>query len=499
MRTPLQAVAAQPAAAGGLCVLAHGMARHQTLAFVPHPPGADPSMSRSPESRPVRQRTVAVLADESQVPLNEVTKLYEREHAALADRARITVLTHIFAICNAQTILCKRAGAQPDPPPGGRPDQLAASAARRAPAQQHGSWQALVAAAFGINPTADPDDLRPRRPAQRPGAHNVRGGPDPGRRVHRIQRQSTHPGQARHRRGWAAAAVDEGGQRRAKTPANDLLRAGTCVVCAFQFDRQRDRSAVAAGPFGERADGLLPDDRWAAAGPPSTRYGGRVGPADAIRRLQAHHRQALVLAHPAADAGGLSCGVRRDARAGLAVAGRKIARWGPRSLAQTRPGGRRWAVGLAVALGGLGLAIAGALQIIAPVFRFPKPTGAFAISTLTCCWVDASCPDIYTADHTPPSGTDGAGLVARCRWPVTCARTVPAKGRRRDDGLCVQTRHAGVLFSRFKAAATHAVAAAPVAAGPSSDPVLILPVGATGFRQMSSFQVEALASHDYMR
>ena len=98
-----------------------------------------------------------------------------------------------------------------------------------------------------------------------------------------------------------------------------------------------------------------------------------------------------------------------------------------------------------------------------------------------------------------PPGTDGAGLVARCRWPVTCARTVHAKGRRRDDGLCVQTRHAGVLFSRFKAAATHAVAAAPVAAGPSSDPVLILPVGATGFRQMSSFQVEALASHGYMR
>ena len=55
-------------------------------------------------------------------------------------------------------------------------------------------------------------------------------------------------------------------------------------------------------------------------------------------------------------------------------------------------------MGLAVALGGLGLAIAGALQIIAPVFRFPKPAGAFAIGTLTCCWVDASCPDIYTAD-----------------------------------------------------------------------------------------------------
>lgn len=45
---------------------------------------------------------------------------------------------------------------------------------------------------------------------------------------------------------------------------------------------------------------------------------------------------------------------------------------------------------------------------------------------------------------------------------------------------------------------THAVAAAPVAAGLARYPVPILPVGATGFRQINTFQVEALVSHGYI-
>lgn len=52
-----------------------------------------------------------------------------------------------------------------------------------------------------------------------------------------------------------------------------------------------------------------------------------------------------------------------------------------------RPAGRRrthrLAAGLAVGLGVLGLAVSSVLPIIVPVFRFPHPTGHYAIGTLT--------------------------------------------------------------------------------------------------------------------
>lgn len=63
-----------------------------------------------------------------------------------------------------------------------------------------------------------------------------------------------------------------------------------------------------------------------------------------------------------------------------------------------RHAGRGWPRRLAVALGSLGLAISGALPVIIPVFRFPHPTGPYAIGTLTYHWVDAARADIFTVD-----------------------------------------------------------------------------------------------------
>jgi len=59
---------------------------------------------------------------------------------------------------------------------------------------------------------------------------------------------------------------------------------------------------------------------------------------------------------------------------------------------------RRWPVRIAFGLGTLGLAIAVALQIIVPNFRFPPPTGPHAIGTLTYHWADTSRADIFIAD-----------------------------------------------------------------------------------------------------
>ena len=59
-----------------------------------------------------------------------------------------------------------------------------------------------------------------------------------------------------------------------------------------------------------------------------------------------------------------------------------------------RPRGGRVLAGLGV----LGLVVAIALPAVVPVFRFPQPTGPYAIGTQTYHWVDPARPDVFTAD-----------------------------------------------------------------------------------------------------
>jgi len=66
-------------------------------------------MAAPKEKQPDQKRIVALLAEESQVPVDEVAKLYEHERAELATGAHITKFLHIFAIRNVQHILRQRA------------------------------------------------------------------------------------------------------------------------------------------------------------------------------------------------------------------------------------------------------------------------------------------------------------------------------------------------------------------------------------------------------
>jgi len=66
-------------------------------------------MAAPKEKQPDQKRIVALLAEESQVPVDEVAKLYEHERAELATGAHITKFVHIFAIRNVQHILRQRA------------------------------------------------------------------------------------------------------------------------------------------------------------------------------------------------------------------------------------------------------------------------------------------------------------------------------------------------------------------------------------------------------
>jgi hypothetical protein len=56
----------------------------------------------------------------------------------------------------------------------------------------------------------------------------------------------------------------------------------------------------------------------------------------------------------------------------------------------------------------------------------------------------------------------------------------------------------GFMFGHFKYVTTNAFASSPAAVDQPSYPVLIFLEGATGFRQMNTFQVEEMVSHGYI-
>jgi len=60
------------------------------------------------EKKPDQQRIVKLLAEEAQVPIDDVATLYEHERSALAAGAHVTRFVHIFAIRNVQEILLQR-------------------------------------------------------------------------------------------------------------------------------------------------------------------------------------------------------------------------------------------------------------------------------------------------------------------------------------------------------------------------------------------------------
>ena len=165
------------------------------------------------------------------------------------------------------------------------------------------------------------------------------------------------------------------------------------------------------------------------------------------------------------------------------------------------PGGnpvKAWIVGLGIGLGVLALAVSAAVSIVLPVFHFPKPTGPYAIGTLTYHWVDTSRPELFT-----PDPNDHRQLMAQVWYP---AKEEPSARRAPyiEDAELVTAAIGRLLhlpefvFSHLKYVTTNAVASAPVADDQSSYPVLIYLTGVDGFRSASTFQIQELVSHGYI-
>ena len=157
---------------------------------------------------------------------------------------------------------------------------------------------------------------------------------------------------------------------------------------------------------------------------------------------------------------------------------------------------------LTAGMGVITLAILAALPIIQPVFYFPKPAGPYAIGTLTYHLTDSNRAEIFSADAVKrrelmvqiwyPAKTSKQVLSPPLRAPYVQDASALANALSRLKNL------PAVLFRQFKHVTTHAVAGSPVADDKPSYPVLIFLEGAIGFRQMNTFQVEALVSQGYI-
>ena len=158
----------------------------------------------------------------------------------------------------------------------------------------------------------------------------------------------------------------------------------------------------------------------------------------------------------------------------------------------------RLVAGLGVGLGVLGLAVSIVLPVILPVFRFPHPSGPYAIGTLTYHWVDADRPEAFSTD--PNARRE---LMVQIWYPANGDPTSPRAPYLQDVGALTSTlarlhHKPAFLFGNLQYITTHAIPSAPVADDEPSYPVLIFLEGLTGFRQMNTFQIEELVSHGYI-
>ena len=160
--------------------------------------------------------------------------------------------------------------------------------------------------------------------------------------------------------------------------------------------------------------------------------------------------------------------------------------------------GRKVVVRLIIGLIGIGLAGSIAFRMLLPVFHFPLPTGPYAIGTVTYHWVDEQRRDIFSAD--PKARRE---LMAQVWYPAKADPTALRAPYLADaDAVTAAFAHLQnkpkFLFAHLKHVTTNAVSSVPVVNDQPNYPVLIFLEGATGFRQMNTYQIEELVSHGYI-
>ena len=156
------------------------------------------------------------------------------------------------------------------------------------------------------------------------------------------------------------------------------------------------------------------------------------------------------------------------------------------------------AVGAAVGLVVFAVVVFIAVRSAFPVFRFPQSSGPYPIGTLTYHWIDTARPEVFGADPQRPRE-----LMVQIWYPAKAdpsARRAPYI----QDADAVTRALARIhhkpafVFGHLKHVTTNAMPSAAVAEAEADYPVLLFLEGVTGFRQMNTYQVEALVSHGYI-
>ena len=165
------------------------------------------------------------------------------------------------------------------------------------------------------------------------------------------------------------------------------------------------------------------------------------------------------------------------------------------------------AAGVNAGLGAVALVVSLALPTAFPVFRFPHPTGPYAIGTLTYHWIDAARHEVFGANRQGLQGLPDRQaqreLVVQIWYPAAAdpkARRAPyLQDADAVTSAFAQIHHKPAFgFGHFKYVTTNAQPSAPVAGAQAQYPVLLFLEGVTGFRQMNTYQVEALVSQGYI-
>jgi predicted dienelactone hydrolase len=220
------------------------------------------------------------------------------------------------------------------------------------------------------------------------------------------------------------------------------------------------------------------------------------------RRALSRARDAAALAPASAGAQALVEGPRWQMVPAYALSGVLLLVWllgrGKRagSVDRHRRAERIVAV-LGAGVGILALVISSVLPIALPVFQFPRPTGPFAIGTLTYHWVDPDRREIFSAD--PNARRE---LIVQIWYPATGDRSSPRAPYLENPEVLTPTARLihlpGFIFGHLKDVTTNAIPSAPVADDEPTYPVLIFLSGRGGYRQSNTFQVEDLVSHGYV-
>jgi hypothetical protein len=161
-------------------------------------------------------------------------------------------------------------------------------------------------------------------------------------------------------------------------------------------------------------------------------------------------------------------------------------------------GARGWRLFIPIGIGVATFAMSAALPVIAPVFSFPTPAGPYAIGTLTYHWVDSSRAEALT-----PGSPAQRELIVQIWYPARSDATGPRADYLPDAGAVMaavaRIHHVpAFILGHLRYVKTNALSSAPASSDQTSFPVLLFLEGATGFRQMNTYQVEHLASHGYI-